>query len=166
VDEASVEVTEAEECLEVLDLSGAGPLGNTLDLGRIHAYIAFGDDNAKVFDRSAVEEALFRFEIKVVFGESAEYFVGERVEVVEGGVEQEYVIEIDYEVSLIDEVAEDVIHEGLKGSGGVAEAKSHDKGFKKAKGALEGGFPFIACANADVVIAPTDVELGKIARSL
>jgi hypothetical protein len=166
VDEASVEVAEAEESLEVLDLCGAGPLGNALDFSRVHANVAFGNDDAKIFDRSAVEKALFRFEVKVVFCKSTEYFVGECVEVIEVWVKQEDVVEIDYEMSLVDEVAEDVIHEGLKGGWGIAEAKGHDEGFKKAKGALKGGFPLIASANADVVIAPADVEFGKIAGSL
>jgi hypothetical protein len=51
-------------------------------------------------------------------------------------------------------------------AGGVAEAKGHNKGFKESEGTFESGFPFVAFANANVVIAPTDVKLGKVAGAL
>ena len=81
-------------------------------------------------------------------------------------MEQEDVVEIDYEVACVNEIGKDVVHERLKCSGGVAEAKGHDKGFEESEGAFESGFPFVAFANADVIIAPTDVKLGKVAGTL
>jgi hypothetical protein len=81
-------------------------------------------------------------------------------------VEQEDIIEVDYEVSCVNEISKDVVHERLECSGGVAEAKGHDKGFEESEGAFESGFPFVAFANADVIIALTDVKLGKVAGTL
>jgi hypothetical protein len=81
-------------------------------------------------------------------------------------VEQEDVVEIDDKVTCVNEVGKDVVHKRLECSGGVAEAKGHNKGFEESEGAFESGFPFVAFANADVIIAPTDVKLGKVAGAL
>ena len=81
-------------------------------------------------------------------------------------VEHEDVVQVDYEVFLIDEVVEDRVHEGLEGGWGITETESHDEGFKESKGAFEGGFPFIALADTNVIVTPADVELGKIAGAL
>jgi len=81
-------------------------------------------------------------------------------------MEQEDIIEIDYKVTCINEVSKDVVHERLECSGGVAEAEGYDQGFEESEGAFESGFPFIAFANADVIIAPMDVKLGKVAGAL
>jgi hypothetical protein len=61
---------------------------------------------------------------------------------------------------------EDGVHEGLEGSGSVAEAEGHDCRFEEALFAFEGGFPFVALFDADVVVSPADVEFGVIARAL
>ena len=67
---------------------------------------------------------------------------------------------------LINKVVEDRVHEGLKGGWGITEAESHDEGFKESKGAFEGGFPFVALADMNVIVTPADVKLGKIAGAL
>jgi hypothetical protein len=81
-------------------------------------------------------------------------------------VEQEDIIEVDYEVSCVSEISKDVVHERLECSGGVAEAEGHNKGFKESEGTFESGFPFVAFANANVVIAPSDIKLGKVVGAL
>jgi hypothetical protein len=81
-------------------------------------------------------------------------------------VKQEDVVEIDYEVAFVNEIGKDVVHERLECSGGIAEAKGHNKGFEESEGAFESGFPFVAFTNANVVIAPTDVKLGKVVGAL
>ena len=67
---------------------------------------------------------------------------------------------------MINDVIEDRIHERLKGGWGIAKAKGHDEGFKKAKRAFEGSFPFFTFADTDVVVTSVDVKLGKIAGAL
>ena len=56
-------------------------------------------------------------------------------------------------------VGEDVIHEGLECRQHVAEPKEHHCWFKKPQGCDEGSSPLVFFTNADVVIAPSDVEL-------
>ena len=90
-------------------------------------------------------------------------------ELVEGSeviMEDEDVVEVDNEVTLVDEIGKNGIHKGLKGGGRVAKAEGHDEGFEDAKGALEGGLPLIAMLDANVVVASTDVELCEVARAL
>ena len=47
-------------------------------------------------------------------------------------MKQEDVVKVNYEVSFIYKVMEDVVHKGLKGCRGIAESKCHDKGFKRS----------------------------------
>jgi hypothetical protein len=54
----------------------------------------------------------------------------------------------------------------LECSWSVTEAKGHDQGFIEAGVALKSGFVFIALFDADVVISPTDIELGVITGAL
>ena len=122
-----------------------------------------GDDDPEVINGSLVERAFLRLEVEVIFGKARKNFMGKFMEVGKIVVEHENVVQVDYEVLLIDKVIEDRVHERLKGGWGIAEAESHDKGFKETKGAFEGGFPFIALADADVIVTPADIELGKIA---
>ena len=68
VDESSIEVTETKERLDFFNLSGSWPFGNTLDLSRVHAYIAITNNDAKIFDGCLIEGAFFGFEVKVIFG--------------------------------------------------------------------------------------------------
>ena len=54
------------------------------------------------------------------------------MEVLEVTMKQEDVVKVNYKVTFIYEVPEDVIHKGLEGCRGIAESKCHDKGFKKS----------------------------------
>ena len=73
------------------------------------------DDDAKVFNRRLVKETLFRFEIEVKMEEAAKDFVSENLKLLKVRVEEEDVIEVDDEMTLVNEVLEDVSHERLKG---------------------------------------------------
>ena len=81
-------------------------------------------------------------------------------------MKDEDVVEVDDKVVLVDEVGKNGIHKGLEGGGGVAEAEGHDEGLEEAKGAFESGLPLVAMLDANIVVAPTDVELCKVARAL
>ena len=54
----------------------------------------------------------------------------------------------------------------MEGGRSIAKSKSHYEGFKKAEGAFEGSFPFIAFFDTYVVVAPAYVEFAKVAGSL
>jgi hypothetical protein len=101
-----------------------------------------------------------------MFLEAGQDIMGKDMEIREVVMEEQDVVEIDDEVAGVNKVRKNRVHKRLKGGGGIAEAEGHDKGFKEAKGAFEGGFPFIAMFNTDVVITPADVEFGKIAGAL
>ena len=90
-------------------------------------------------------------------------------ELVEGSeviMEDEDVVKVDDEVVLVDEIGKNGIHKGLEGGGRVAEAEGHDEGLEEAKGAFEGGLPLVAMLDANIVVAPMDVELCEVARAL
>ena len=52
-----------------------------------------------------------------------------------------------------------MVHEGLEWRWCITEPKEHHCWFKKPQGYDEGSFPLVFFTNADVVIAPSDVEL-------
>jgi hypothetical protein len=49
----------------------------------------------------------------------------------------------------------------LEGGWGVSKAEKHDGGFEEAFWGEERGLPFIPLFNANIVISPSDVELGE-----
>ena len=54
-----------------------------------------------------------------------------------------------------------MVHEGLECQRSIAEAEKHDCGFIETKGSNECGLPLIFFMNANVVISPSDIELGE-----
>ena len=80
---------------------------------------------------------------------------------VRGGDEE--VVHIDDEPSLSDHILEGVVHESLECSGGVAKAKEHDRRFKESFVGDKGRLPLVTIFDADVVIPPSNVELGEVA---
>ena len=73
----------------------------------------------------------------------------------------ENVNQLDGDVALVNEFAEKVIHHGLEGCGGICEAKKHDHWLKEASIRLERSLSLVAIAHANVVVAPTDIQLCK-----
>ena len=71
------------------------------------------------------------------------------------------VIHIDFEPTFSDHVSKDMIHECLKSRRSVAEAKEHYGGFKEAERSDECRFPLVFLPDANVVIAPSNIELGE-----
>ena len=71
------------------------------------------------------------------------------------------IIHVDLEPLFSDHVGEDVVHKCLKSWWGITKTKKHDSGLKEAKGGDECGLPLIFLFDADVVVSPLDVELGK-----
>ena len=92
--------------------------------------------------------------------------MGEFMEIGKVVMKHEDVIKVDNKMLLINEVGKDRIHKGLKGGWGVAKAKGHYQGFKKAEGAFKGGFPLVTFMDTNIVISLVNVKFSKIARSL
>ena len=58
----------------------------------------------------------------------------------------------------IKQVAEDVIHEALKGSGCVCKSKGHDAPFKGAVAGAESCFPFVTLVDMDQMVCMMEVD--------
>ena len=76
------------------------------------------------------------------------------------------VVHINLEPSFGDHVSENMIHECLKSRRGVAEPEEHYSGFKEAERSDEHCFPLVLLPDANVVITPTNIELGEQCRVL
>ena len=85
---------------------------------------------------------------------------------IESGSENHDVVHVDNNLSSIDEVAEEVVHYGLESGEGVGKAEEHHERFEKPSVHLECHLPFIAILHLDVVIAPSDIKLGKVCSCL
>ena len=69
------------------------------------------------------------------------------------------VVHINFQPLFSYYVGKDVVHKGLECRQCIAKPKEHHYWFKKSQGDDEGSFPLVFFTNADVVIAPSDVEL-------
>ena len=78
-------------------------------------------------------------------------------------MEDENIIEINNDVSFINEVVKNVWHDGLECGRCVTKAESHDEGFEEAKFGFKCCFPFVAFADTDIVIAPVDIKFREVA---
>ena len=72
-----------------------------------------------------------------------------------------HIVHVDFKPLLWKHICKDVIHECLECGGSIAESKEHDSGFEEFHGGNESSFPLILLSDANVVISPTNVELGK-----
>ena len=77
-----------------------------------------------------------------------------------GGVNKE-IIHIDDEPSFGNHIAEGVVHEALKGGGGVGESEEHHRGFKESFVSDEGSLPLVSVFDSYIVVPPSDIELRK-----
>ena len=71
--------------------------------------------------------------------------------------EDEDVVQVNNNLSLIDELPEDLVHRPWEGGRRVAEAEEHDGGLKQAPVGSEGGLPLIPFLDPDVVVAPSNI---------
>ena len=60
---------------------------------------------------------------------------------------------------------QDVIHHSLESGRGVGETKIHHQGFKQTAVGTKSRFPFITLFDANVVKAPSDIQLSEVPRS-
>ena len=68
------------------------------------------------------------------------------------------VVHINFQPFFHYHIGEDVVHKGLECRWCVAKPEEHHCWFKKSQGDDKGSFPLVFFMNADVVIAPSDVE--------
>ena len=75
----------------------------------------------------------------------------------------EEVVHVDDQPSFSDHVSERIVHALLECSRGVAKAKEHDHQFEESFVHDESRLPLVIIFDADVVVSPTDIELGEVA---
>src|SRR6266436_480001 len=79
--------------------------------------------------------------------------------------EDEDVIQVDTDYTLRDQILEYLVHHGLESGWAVGETKEHDQGFENSSVCAESGLPLITFLDADVVVSPSDIKLGEVART-
>ena len=72
-----------------------------------------------------------------------------------------HIVHVDLKPLLWKHICENVVHEGLKGGGGITESKEHDRWFKESHGSDESSLPLIFLLDANIVIFPTNVKFGE-----
>jgi hypothetical protein len=122
---------------------------------------ARADDQSKIVNVGLLKFTLLGSEIKIVFFETAKNFVDDFPIFVESGALNEDITEIDCHFSFSNQICKDSIHQCLECGGRVGEPEEHDTRFKKTLISDKGCLPFIAFFDLDIVIAPTNIKLGK-----
>ena len=161
-DEFPVKVCKPGERLDSLDGGGGFPLFYGFQLLPVHLDFPLSDDHAQKFHTRGIKYAFQEFDRQSMFSKLLKYMSSSFM--MEGYVVfsvDAKVVHVDFQPFLFQHVSKDVIHECLKCGGGIAEPEEHDSGFKKSHGGNESGFPLILLPDANVVISPMNVELGK-----
>ncbi len=79
--------------------------------------------------------------------------------------EDQDVIEVNSDLSLGDQVTEDVIHHPLERGRRIGKPEEHDGGLVQAPVCAEGGFLLVTLSDSDIVVSPTNVELCEVLGS-
>ena len=80
--------------------------------------------------------------------------------------EDENVVKVDDDHTLMDKVTEEFVHHGLERCGRIGETEEHDGRFEEAHIGAECGLPFVALLNAHMVVTPADIQLRKVTSTL
>ena len=96
------------------------------------------------------------------FDDSADYAVmlGDKLG------EDEDVVKVDDHLPFGDKISEDGVHHRLEGGWAIAQAEQHHQGFEQSSVSPESSLVFISRLDADIVVAPADVEFGEIVRAM
>ncbi|GBG92289.1 hypothetical protein CBR_g55058 [Chara braunii] len=78
----------------------------------------------------------------------------------EGGAKNKDVVEVDHDTDF-EEVVEDKVHGGLECGGGVGETERHYEKLVVPEAGAEGGLVGVLLADADLVEATAEVDLGE-----
>ena len=77
-----------------------------------------------------------------------------------GGINEE-VVHVNDKPFFRDHIVKGVIHEALESGRGIGETKEHHSGLKESFMSNEGSFPLMSIFDSDIVVSPSDVELGE-----
>jgi len=162
LDERSIEVAETQETSHIFDGLRSGPFRDSLDLDRVYLDRTIANEYTKVLNFLLVELAFLRLEEEIKFLKLVQDVVDAKLMkdfIIFGG--DDHIIHVDVEPSLHNFLLKYVIHHSLKSGWGVGQAKEHNCQFEESFAGLKGGFVFIAFFNANIIVSPVDVKLGK-----
>ncbi|GBG65956.1 hypothetical protein CBR_g54935 [Chara braunii] len=146
------------------DIEMASGVGDLEDRGRGDGLLD-GDNMAEVFDVPSGKRTFAELGVEFLLSEDRED-LAEVVKVgLEGGAKDKDVIKVDDDTDF-EEVAEDVVHGRLEGSGGIGESEWHHEELVVPKPRAEGGLVSVLLADTDLVEATTKVDLSKVLGSM
>ncbi|KAF9800026.1 hypothetical protein IEO21_10453 [Rhodonia placenta] len=149
LNEVAVEIGEPPELLNVFFVPGYRPLINSFQLRRIHRYLIATEHIADIVDLGNIPFTLLRLQEQIIVPKAAEDLARDLIMLLLIGGEDEY------------EIMENIIHHRLEGRGGIGEAEEHHQGFVQPLVSYKGGFPLVTGFDPDVVVSPSNIELGE-----
>src|SRR5882724_10879385 len=111
-----IEVGEAQECLDCFEISQGQPPTDCVGLGSAHGNASGGDHETQELNPLHMKQALLRFGVQVILTKVLQDTSDMDLMIFQGVREYEDIIKIDH-YEYISHVSEDVVHEGLEGSG-------------------------------------------------
>ncbi|GBG73220.1 hypothetical protein CBR_g12937 [Chara braunii] len=145
----------------VLDGGGFRGVGGKADLFGVHADAVGGDNVTKVFYARDSKCAFAELGVEFLVEEDGENLAVMIKVGLEGGAKNKDVVEVDHDTDF-EEVAEDVVHGGLECSGGVGETERHYEKLVVPEAGAEGGLVGVLLADADLVEATAEINLGEV----
>src|SRR5258708_19600310 len=126
MDKLPIEVHEAKEGLDLLDLHWGRPLCNSTDLHWIHSNMVFQDDQSELFNLLLLELAFLWLEKQPPPSEGSKDLVDNSLVFREGGGVDEDVIHVAYDFTTINELTKDVVNHHLEHHGDVPQPPQLD----------------------------------------
>ncbi|GBG62886.1 hypothetical protein CBR_g34258 [Chara braunii] len=142
------------------DIEMVSGVGDLEDRGRGDRLLD-GDNMAEVFDARSGKRTFAELGVEFLLSEDREDLAEVLKVGLEGVAEDKDVIKVDNDTDF-EEVAEDVVHGGLEGSGGIGESEWHHEELVVPEPRAEGGLVGVLLADTDLVEATTKVDLGKV----
>ncbi len=71
------------------------------------------------------------------------------------------IVHIAYDLAIVDEISEDIVHHRLECHGGVTQSEEHDGWLKQPSVSSECGLPHIPFLDLYIVEPPSEVEDGE-----
>ena len=127
----SVEVSEPQKALYILNTGWGLLISNSSDFGRIHPDFSLGDDEIKIFDFFDIEFTFVNVKLKTGVLKLSENCLNMNLMVLSVLTVDQNIVNVDSDKN-IKAVSENVIDVALKETWSFTEFKGHDKVFKQA----------------------------------
>ena len=122
--------TEAQEALHITLALWDRPPSHCVHLGRVHAHFSPAHNRSQVLNSLLLKGTFFRAQVELVLPQGFQHSSYYLPVFVQGVCEHQDVIQVDYDMALIDQLMQDMIHEGLECGRGVGQTEEHDGGFE------------------------------------